>query len=76
MFQLPSENPSSVTNGYMRVATSRITANPESVSLGSGGEFFLYGDGTETTAYTPDIQLKGNWAITLLPASYPGVSGF
>jgi len=73
--QLPSENPSSVTSGSMKVTTSRITTNSESVSLGSGGEFLLFGDGTQATAYTPDIQLSGNWAITLLPTAV-GASGF
>lgn len=73
--QLPSENPSVVTSGSMNVQSSRITANSESVSLGSGGEFFVYGDGTVSTSYTPDIQLKGNWAITLLP-TIVGASGF
>lgn len=73
--QLPSENPSSVTDGSMKVAVSRITAVAESVNLGSGGAFYLIGDGTTTTSYTPDIQLKGNWALTALPST-TGLSGY
>jgi len=73
--QLPSENPSSVTDGSMKVAVSRITAVAESVNLGSGGAFYLLGDGTTTTSYTPDIQLKGNWALTNIPTT-TGLSGY
>ena len=73
--QLPSENPSSVIDGSMKVAVSRITAVAESVNLGSGGAFYLLGDGTTTTSFTPDIQLKGNWALTVIPTT-TGLSGY
>lgn len=72
--QLPTENTSTVTTGSMNISTSKITSNSESVTIANGSEFFLFGDGTVTTQYTPDVTLKGNWSMTLLPTT-TGLSG-